>query len=142
MELHEKIKILRHKKGWSQEQTAHQLGISVNGYGSIERGETNIRLSRLKKVAEVFDVDLGELFCTQEIGVLNLACTQNHTQWVECTQTQSNWHVETNSPEYLKHEIEKQRGLNEQKDSEINHLKNEIAYLKQILAFYEKNGSV
>jgi len=142
MELHEKIKILRHKKGWSQEQAAHQLGISVNGYGNIERGETDITLSRLKKIAEVFDVDLGELFCTQEIGVLNLACTQNHSQWLEFTQTQSNWHVGTNSPEHLKHEVEKQRGLNEQKDSEINHLKNEIAYLKQIIALYEKNGSV
>jgi len=132
MELHEKIKILRHKKGWSQEQTAHQLGISVNGYGNIERGETDIPLSRLKKIAEVFDVDLAELFCSKEVGVLNLACTQ----------TRSNWHVGTNSAEHLKHEMEKQRGLNEQKDSEINHLKNEIAYLKQIIALYEKNGSV
>jgi transcriptional regulator with XRE-family HTH domain len=141
MELHEKIKFLRHKKSWSQEKVAHQLGISVNGYGNIERGETDIPLSRLRKVAEVFGVDLAELFCSKEMGVLNLACTQNHTQWVECIQTQSNWHVGTNSPEHLKHEIEKQRGLNEQKDSEINHLKNEIAYLKQIIALYEKNGS-
>jgi transcriptional regulator with XRE-family HTH domain len=131
MELHERIKFLRHKKGWSQEKVAHQLGISVNGYGNIERGETDISLSRLKKIAEVFDVDLAELFCSKEVGVLNLACTQ----------TQSNWHVGTNSPEHLKHEIEKQQGLNEQKDGEINHLKNEIAYLKQIIALYEKTNS-
>lgn len=82
MELHEKMKFLRHKKHWSQEKVAHQLGISANGYGNIERGETDIPLSRLKKIAEVFDVDLAELFCSKEVGVLNLACTQNHAQRV------------------------------------------------------------
>ncbi len=141
MELHEKIKFLRHRKGWSQEEVAHRLGISVNGYGNIERGDTDIPLSRLKKVAEVFGVDLAELFCTKEVGILNLACTQNHTQWIECAQTQSNWHVGANLPEHLKHEMEKQQWLNQQKESEINHLRNEIAYLKQIIAFYEKNSS-
>lgn len=48
MQVYEKIKNLRKLKGWSQEEIAHKLDMTASGYGSIERGETDVKLSRLK----------------------------------------------------------------------------------------------
>jgi transcriptional regulator with XRE-family HTH domain len=62
MQVYEKIRLLRRLKGWSQEEIAHRLEMSVSGYGGIERGETDIPLSRLQLIAKVFEVSLPELF--------------------------------------------------------------------------------
>ncbi|MDO9106881.1 MAG: helix-turn-helix transcriptional regulator [Methylovulum sp.] len=125
MSIHEKIRQVRLLKGWSQEEVATRLGMSLNGYGSIERGETDVNLSRLEQIAELFGVKLANLFEVNEKSVLNLACEQN----------QSNWHIGSCSPEYqhLQAELEIQQLLNEQKDKEIE-------YLKQINALLTKSG--
>ena len=62
MQLYEKIRTIRQLKGWSQEEIAHRLDMSVSGYGSIERGDTDVNLSRLEDIAGIFEVDLAELF--------------------------------------------------------------------------------
>jgi transcriptional regulator with XRE-family HTH domain len=61
MKLHEKIRCNRKLKGWSQEDIAAKLEMSSNGYGSIERGDTDVNLSRLNSIAELFDMTLLEL---------------------------------------------------------------------------------
>jgi transcriptional regulator with XRE-family HTH domain len=53
-------------KGWSQEEVAHRLDMSVSGYGSIERGEVDVSLSRLEDIAKTFETDLSELFNSNE----------------------------------------------------------------------------
>lgn len=62
MLINEKIRFMRQQKGWSQEEMAHRLNMSPNGYGNIERGHTNINMTKLKKIAVFFDVNLTELF--------------------------------------------------------------------------------
>lgn len=64
MTLSEKIKELRRNRNWSQEVVANKLNISLNSYGAIERGETNIKLSRIEEIAHIFEVDVGVLFNT------------------------------------------------------------------------------
>lgn len=64
--VHEKIRLLRRTQGWSQEEMAHKLEMSTNGYGSIERGDTDVSLSRLQQIASLFNVNVSELF--DEIG--------------------------------------------------------------------------
>jgi len=61
MKLLEKIRCNRKLKGWSQEDIAAKLEMSSNGYGSIERGDTDVNLSRLNSIAELFDMTLLEL---------------------------------------------------------------------------------
>ena len=56
MEVHEKIKFFRVFKGWSQEEMAERLGMVLHGYAKIERGEVDINLTRLKKIAATFRV--------------------------------------------------------------------------------------
>ncbi len=123
MSVHEKIRLVRQLKGWSQEEVATKLEMSPNGYGSIERGETDINLSRLEQIAALFGIKLADLLELNEKSVLNLACEQN----------QSNWHIGASSLGYLQlqAELEKQQLINGQKDKEIE-------YLKQINALLNK----
>ena len=39
MKVHEKIRLIRESKHWSQEDMAEKLNMSLNGYVKIERGE-------------------------------------------------------------------------------------------------------
>jgi transcriptional regulator with XRE-family HTH domain len=41
MKVHDKIRSIRQSKGWTQEDMAEKLYMSVNGYANIERGETD-----------------------------------------------------------------------------------------------------
>jgi len=66
MQVYEKIRFLRQIKGWSQEEMAHHLEMSVSGYGGIERGEIDVPLSRLEKIAGVFEISLAQLFSFNE----------------------------------------------------------------------------
>ena len=62
MVLHKKIRFLRLNKGWSQEIMADKLEMSPNGYGSIERGETDVQISRILQIAKLFEVNVYDLF--------------------------------------------------------------------------------
>ncbi len=66
MQVHEKIRVLREIKQWSQEEMAEKLAMSPNGYAKIERGKTHLNLDRLTQIAEIFDIELVELVSTQE----------------------------------------------------------------------------
>lgn len=124
MSVHEKIRLVRQLKGWSQEDVASKLGMSPNGYGSIERGETDVNLSRLEQIAETFGIKLSDLLELNEKIVFNQVGENNH---------QSNWHVGSCSPEFLqlKAELEKEQAISAQKDKEISSLKEIIGMLKK-----------
>jgi transcriptional regulator with XRE-family HTH domain len=64
--IHANIRFIREKDGLTQEQVADYLNMSVNGYGDIERGETDIKFSRLVQISNLFDITIAELV-TQNI---------------------------------------------------------------------------
>lgn len=65
-----KIRELRNHKGWTQEQLAEQAGFYYTYIGSVERGEKNISLLNLQKIADALKVDMNELFAyAKEITV-------------------------------------------------------------------------
>lgn len=47
---------LREIKGMKQESVAQELGMTTNGYGKIERGESSITLERLEQIARVLEM--------------------------------------------------------------------------------------
>ncbi len=51
--LPKKLKFIRSVKNWTQEDVAEKLGISIHAYAKIERGETDVNLSRLEQIAIV-----------------------------------------------------------------------------------------
>ncbi len=59
------IKTLRLKRQWTQKEVADRIGISIPAYSKIETGFTDINLSRLIQIADVFKVDLLSLLLTK-----------------------------------------------------------------------------
>ena len=55
------IRILRHQHGWSQEDVAKRLGISIPAFSKIETGVTDINLSRLEQIANIYEIDVVQL---------------------------------------------------------------------------------
>lgn len=72
MQVNEKIKLLREANQWSQEDMAEKMNMSLSGYAKIERGETNLNLYKLKKIAGIFEIDILELIASQDRGNLFL----------------------------------------------------------------------
>ncbi len=137
MKVHEKIRSCRREKGWSQEDMAEKLDLSVNGYANIERGETDVRLSRLEKIAETFGIELLELF---NWGEKNVFCIVNNNNQLSCYSNQE--HQEHNQNHFemtdlssekkeLQHELEKTRLIVTQQEKEI-------AYLNEIIGLMKK----
>jgi len=137
MQVHENIRAKRRSKGLTQEEMADKLTMSVNGYGDIERGLSDIKLSRLEQIAELLDVELSELFEDGGNNTLNLLGT-NNTGTVNLYRGTIN----TLSPEFseLKLELEKQKLLCSSKDREIEMKDQEINYLKDIIEVFKNAG--
>jgi transcriptional regulator with XRE-family HTH domain len=57
-----RIKELRVLRGWSQEELATEADISKNYIGEIERGENNVSMHYIARLAHAFDLSLADLF--------------------------------------------------------------------------------
>ena len=78
--LSEKIRLIRLQKGLSQENMADMLGLSTTGYGDLERGRTELSVSRVENIAKLLDVPLPEL-----LGFDGL--TMSETEWLRQENT-------------------------------------------------------
>lgn len=61
MEIHERIRVLREAKGLSQSDMANSLDIATQNYWKIEKGKTELTVSRLSQIAEILEVSVIEL---------------------------------------------------------------------------------
>ena len=57
-----RIKEIRTKKGFTQEQLSERMEINPKYLSSIERGKENPTLNALIRLSESLNVDLGEIF--------------------------------------------------------------------------------
>lgn len=64
--LGKKIRLLRHERGWSQEDVAKRLDISIPAFSKIETGITDVNLSRLTQIANLFELSLVQLVSTED----------------------------------------------------------------------------
>jgi len=62
MEIGDNIRKYRLKKGWSQEQFAHECDLHRTYIGAVERGERNITILNLIRIKERLGVKLEELY--------------------------------------------------------------------------------
>jgi transcriptional regulator with XRE-family HTH domain len=61
-ELGERIRKLRARKGWSQEEFAAISGLHRTYIGAVERGEKNLTLSTMLTLAKTLERTISELF--------------------------------------------------------------------------------
>lgn len=57
-----RVRILRKKAGFSQESFADKCGFHRTYMGCIERGEKNITIANIEKIANAFDLKIKDLF--------------------------------------------------------------------------------
>ncbi len=106
---------------------ADKLGMSLNGYGSIERGETDVQLSRLENIARVFEIKLLELFYLNEKNVFNLT----HNNGENSIQNQYCYNSSSEAEKNLTHKLDKAILQNEKYEKEISYLKEIIELTKK-----------
>ena len=74
------IRTVRHQRGWSQEDVANWLVISIPAFSKIETGVTDINLSRLEQIANIYEVNVVQLLALDieeaEPQVSNLSIAQ------------------------------------------------------------------
>lgn len=61
MSVYRNIRLLREMRNFTQQCMADELGLSIGGYGKIERGKSDIKLSQLIKIAKILNTDLNTL---------------------------------------------------------------------------------
>ncbi len=126
MELSKKLKSIRKLRNFTQETIAEKLGISTYSYAKIERGETDVKYSRLQQITKIMGIELEDLFSMDDKKVFNLIGETNNIQ-LQSYAAESNSIGDIES----KYEQEKTQLIIEQRDKEINYLKQEINTLKQ-----------
>jgi transcriptional regulator with XRE-family HTH domain len=122
---------MRTANGWSQEEIAEKLHMSLNAYGCIERGETCPNLNRLEQIAQILEVTLEQL--VSDKNILNFGIDSSNF---------NNWYNTSSSEQLieLQHELEKSRLLLEQKDKEIEYLKQQNTDLRAMVNLLKPEG--
>lgn len=132
MQVHERLKTMRLCRNWTQEDLAEKLGWAVNTYAKIERGESDVKLDKLKQIADVIGVELSELLNANDKTIFNFAenCGQgNLTHTILLSESQ------------CAHELDKARLLLAERDKEVAWLREETERLKEIIALLKQVGA-
>lgn len=66
-----KIRLFRELKGFTLENMADEVGISVEAYRKIEKGITNVQMCRLKQITEILKVSMENIFNTDSNQTIN-----------------------------------------------------------------------
>ena len=90
------IKKLRELKEITREVMADKLDLSLSGYAKIERGESEISVTKLFKIAEVLGVGINELLHFDVSKVFNIT----HNQMVQGAGAE-NVHLHNHLSEHL-----------------------------------------
>ncbi len=137
MHLHEKLSLMRILKGLTQEKMAEKLNLSTTGYAKIERGETQLKIPRLEKIAAALEMKLEDILRFNEKTVFK------GPFYDQSGSQNENFYV--NSSKEMVHELETSRLLIEQQKREIELLKEQvsqlheqISQLKQIIELMKK----
>jgi len=131
MQLADKIKFMRMFRKLSQEDMAHNLKMAPSGYAKIEHGETDPPYSRLLQIAKTLEISLPELVGLNDKSVLNIINTHDHASIHSMIySTVYSTIYSYTDPDKLQHENEKLHLLLNQKEQEVNYLKEIISLMQ------------
>jgi len=140
LNLAERIKLLRMFHGWTQEEMAEKLDLATSSYAKIERGQSDVPFARLQQIAKVFEIELADLFKLNEKNVFNIIGNTD-TQTISSV---SSVNIYACDAAKFQHENEKLKLIIEQKDKEIELLKQQLDEFRDIISLfkhqYRQNG--
>jgi transcriptional regulator with XRE-family HTH domain len=105
-----KLKNLRKKKSWSQEQVADYLKLSQSAYARMESGESHSWSSHIDKICEIFEITPEELVKSDNLIIGNIG-TNNGVGYAEIINQLSEKLIE----QYEKRILEKEEIIRELK---------------------------
>ena len=126
MKIGEKIKTVREIKKLSQEDMAHKLGLAVQTYARLERGESRMYMQVLEEIAQILDMSILDLLSVGEKNFV-LIVGENGTATENCYTLNKNGADTETIAALLKAKDE----VIEQQKQHIASLKETIEILKQ-----------
>ncbi len=121
-----RIQEIRKRKGYSLENMSDELQISHSAYHKLENNQSRLTVERLIEIAKVFNISISELFDEDSIRVYNQ--NNNRDSTVIAHQEFENFNQE---------DKEMTKKYTEKLEDEIQYLKSEIDFLREML----KKGS-
>lgn len=127
MKVNDKVRMMRELRDWSQEEMAHKLGMSTNGYAKIERGEVRLNIPKLEQIASVLGMDILELMSVSDHNVICLVS--------ENSAHSSNYY---SSSQDLIQDLEKMKLMLAHKDELLKQQEREIQTLTKLVEALKK----
>ncbi|OOQ61536.1 helix-turn-helix domain-containing protein [Mucilaginibacter pedocola] len=62
------IRLLRRQRGWAQRDAASRLGISIPVFSKIEAGITDMSLSRIQQIADLFGLPIVDILANRQVS--------------------------------------------------------------------------
>lgn len=113
MNISENIKKFRELADITRKEMASHLELSLSAYSKIERGETDLTVSKLEKIAKILNVDLAKLLNFDASQIFNITGNQN-VQAVAPKADNMNFYSDDYKEKYIKmleNEIERLKQL-------------------------------
>ena len=114
----ENLRKIREIKGIKQESIAKQLGITTNGYGKIERGETSLNIKRLEEIAQILGVNALDVMQFDENIIFNINSMSNSAP----NGTVNNYSLSNIERQFLSEQIKSLTELVEKQNKLIEYL--------------------
>lgn len=105
-EIGDKIRSMRERSGFSQENLAYELGISQPSYARLEKDDDRISITRLINIAHFLKTSVSNLINEKTGKVINQQNSDNPQAYVDSIINADKNHIAT-----LKEEIEFLRKL-------------------------------
>lgn len=128
MGMHDKIRMMRELRQWSQEEMAERMNMSPSGYAKIERGETRLQYDKLVQIAQIFNINLSDLVDDNRGFIFLLNENGNNTS--------TNYYGNNDA---LIIEVEKLKLQLAHKDELLMQKEKELETLRKMLTLLEKN---
>ncbi|NEN76553.1 helix-turn-helix transcriptional regulator [Pelistega sp. NLN82] len=137
--IRQNIRDIREDKNLTQADMAERLSMSVTGYAKLERGENNISIERLHRIAQILEVEVFDLMTSGSEGVL--VFNNSHDNF----SNSSNFSLALGNPaleaeiKHLNYIINAKNELLDAREREIDSLKQQITVLQKVITTLENN---
>lgn len=122
MKISERIKSIRVSKQFSQDYMANELGISQRAYSKIENDEIKLDLEKLQKIAEIFEMEAGEILNGENSQANVFNNYKSITNAVVNNYNKKQDELQNEIINILKNEISSLKTILKEKDQQISEL--------------------